>query len=269
MILIAELFIMPADGDYITARWAYENALFRNFYWMAAQAVEKYLKAMLLSIGETTKPYKHDIGCAYDVLKERDNRKVLRTSINLPDTTAMGRKHFDKKPIREFIDYISRLGSPNSRYGLSDINIGGPAIHALDQLCFDCRHYINTYNSHNVSLSKLFDVTVLPPMIPHKKEVWMLGTSLQLERLFLERYRVGETIGLRKAFSNMNFSFFNERDEGERTFGGMSLKGAPLENHLVRFRSIDKSSSNQEIISQLKQWCLENISLSKDLKKKL
>ena len=37
-----------ADKDYIAARLCYRNGLVPQFHWQALQAIEKYLKAILL-----------------------------------------------------------------------------------------------------------------------------------------------------------------------------------------------------------------------------
>jgi hypothetical protein len=50
-----------ADYDYIAARSAYQAELWGPFYWSALQAVEKYLKTILLLAGHSTIPFGHDL----------------------------------------------------------------------------------------------------------------------------------------------------------------------------------------------------------------
>jgi HEPN domain len=59
-----------ADNDYVAARICWRNGLDHQFLWMAQQAVEKYLKAILLYHRRPTKALKHDISTAYSKAKE-------------------------------------------------------------------------------------------------------------------------------------------------------------------------------------------------------
>ncbi|WP_444455217.1 hypothetical protein ACTTAI_07825 [Rhodobacter capsulatus] len=59
--LVADLFAVPAIEDYVVARWAYLNGLKRQYYWSAAQALEKLLKASLISANVGVRNDKHHI----------------------------------------------------------------------------------------------------------------------------------------------------------------------------------------------------------------
>lgn len=50
-----------ADGDYILARLAHRNRLIPRFIWNSQQAIEKYLKAILLFHRSACKDKKHDL----------------------------------------------------------------------------------------------------------------------------------------------------------------------------------------------------------------
>jgi hypothetical protein len=49
--VIYESFVVPGDQDFLMARLLAQKGLHRGFYWAAAQAAEKYLKAFLLMNG--------------------------------------------------------------------------------------------------------------------------------------------------------------------------------------------------------------------------
>ena len=57
----ASLFRDLADEDYISARSNYQLRLREQFFWAGLQAVEKYLKAILLHNGRSTLKYGHDV----------------------------------------------------------------------------------------------------------------------------------------------------------------------------------------------------------------
>ena len=44
--IVQKLFVATADQYYITARWAYQNELNIDFFWLATHAMETYLKAV-------------------------------------------------------------------------------------------------------------------------------------------------------------------------------------------------------------------------------
>ncbi len=76
--IVRDLFIATADNNYITARWCHQQGLNIDFFWLAAHALEKYMKAALLlndrsSIREQSgsgKPrsFGHDLEALYSAL---------------------------------------------------------------------------------------------------------------------------------------------------------------------------------------------------------
>lgn len=50
-----------ADKDYIAARALHQINLFDHFSWFALQAIEKYLKTILLIYNKNTKKIRHDL----------------------------------------------------------------------------------------------------------------------------------------------------------------------------------------------------------------
>ena len=59
--IIKAFFVGTADEDYITARWCATNSMPVDFYWLGAQAIEKFLKAILLANGQSVKSHGHDL----------------------------------------------------------------------------------------------------------------------------------------------------------------------------------------------------------------
>ena len=82
-----------ADKDYIAARICYRYGLHHQFLWFAEQAIEKYLKAILLYNRVDTRKLSHNLRKAY--------AKVLA----IPDI------EFDfPDDVREFIEYLDDQG---------------------------------------------------------------------------------------------------------------------------------------------------------------
>jgi hypothetical protein len=67
--LVLELFVRTADENYITARWCAFNLLNTEFLWLSVHVLEKYLKAVLLVNGKSSKSYGHDIERLYRDVK--------------------------------------------------------------------------------------------------------------------------------------------------------------------------------------------------------
>ncbi len=88
-----------ADEDYIAARIAYRYDLLQPFFWSSLQAIEKYLKAILLYHRENTRELGHDINAAFERVAP-----TLEPAGVFPDDVG------------EFVKYINEEG-PNRYLG--------------------------------------------------------------------------------------------------------------------------------------------------------
>ena len=110
------------DGDYIAARLALRARLPSQFLWAASQALEKYLKCMLLLGRVGSKTVVHDIAKALEMVNER-----LHFNINLPDNE------------REVFQHI--VDSQGDRYLVISITVFDHEISAFDALVWRLRQY--------------------------------------------------------------------------------------------------------------------------------
>jgi len=115
-----------ADQDYIVARLSYRAGLFPQFHWQALQALEKYLKAILLYNRIKAKRIKHDLGKALNKCKE------LPFELSYSEVT------------KEFIDHVDTFG--RYRYLESSYFINGPKLVQLDKAVWDIRRYCRVLN---------------------------------------------------------------------------------------------------------------------------
>lgn len=127
-----DVFRMQADCDYISARASYKMHLRQQFLWSALQAVEKYLKAILLFNGKSSKFYcvtapkrilfRHDLDALYTEVKK---------------ITPL---RFDIDPKgEEFLTYLHKQGE--NRYMDKSAYMERDAIHQLDALVWEIRRY--------------------------------------------------------------------------------------------------------------------------------
>lgn len=111
-----------ADGDYIAARMAFRARLTQQFLWPALQAIEKYLKCILLLNRVPQTKATHHLGTllqTFDAAKKFEIRLSPRS--------------------REFISYLDIYG--RHRYFESPYYVLGAEILSLDCAVWDIRRY--------------------------------------------------------------------------------------------------------------------------------
>ena len=115
-----------ADHDYIVARMAYRTNLFQQFHWSSLQAIEKYLKAILLFNRIKAKDVNHDLA------KAMKHTKKLPFPIQLSESS------------KNFIEHIDKFG--RFRYLESSFYIHGPKLVELDRTVWEIRRYCKLMN---------------------------------------------------------------------------------------------------------------------------
>lgn len=116
-----------ADQDYIAARACFRSGLMIQFAWLAHQAVEKYLKAILLYNGKSSKNLNHHLMKALNRVKAIEN-----LILDLTD------------PVLKFIEYLDCQG-PN-RYLEKAHFTKGMEILELDHTVWQIRRYCKVIN---------------------------------------------------------------------------------------------------------------------------
>jgi HEPN domain-containing protein len=136
-----EIFIDTADEDYVLARWLYLNGLHRQFYWSAAQAVEKYLKAAVVLNGSSSKSFNHDIVRLYTKVK-RFAEEFLPAKLKVPEQVIQFRQHpsfWGGSGTEDFVARLAEHGVPSNRYDFFGIDSQSGDFYKLDQLVFAIR----------------------------------------------------------------------------------------------------------------------------------
>lgn len=146
--LVKEIFIDTADEDYITARWLFLNHLHRQFFWSAAQSLEKYLKAALLLNGRSAKEniekkqYRHNLVKLFETVSQFAS-DLIPPQLAAPPQVALYSQNKDLwgNPItKDFISHINEYGDPNNRYDYFGIQLEASDLHKLDQIVFALRN---------------------------------------------------------------------------------------------------------------------------------
>lgn len=135
MEMVNEMFVEPADNNYVLARWLFVNGIVPEYCWQAAQAIEKYQKAILL-LNKERITKQHEIG--------KDLARVRKTAGDLVPADLLAHigasaKGRSKCTPEHFISRVERQGHPDCRYGQVSWSIYGNDILALDCLVFHLR----------------------------------------------------------------------------------------------------------------------------------
>lgn len=139
-----------ADQDYIMARLAYRLRLDTQFRWNSLQAVEKYLKAILLYNGQSAKAIRHSLVTALNKVRE-----IADLGFCIPESTSA------------FIEYLDNFG--DDRYLSFPTYVPSRALIKLDKTvwlirryCFYMRHEFRTgesvINTFELNKKKLSEV---------------------------------------------------------------------------------------------------------------
>jgi HEPN domain-containing protein len=118
----ASLFRDVADEDYISARCNYQLRLREQFFWASLQALEKYLKAILLHNQQSTRGYGHD------VVKLRDKvKQITWLAFSIPER------------VEKFLARAVEFG--DNRYMSTDAYIRPQNLMELDESVWNIRAY--------------------------------------------------------------------------------------------------------------------------------
>ncbi len=127
-VFIDTSFRDSADEDYIAARVAYRLELTHTFHWSSLQAVEKYIKAILLYNRGSTVGLGHNVSKGFRKLQQ------------IPDIPFVF-----PADIKLFVDYINEEG-PN-RYRGFPAELQPDALVGLDRTVWHLRRYCYSLNA--------------------------------------------------------------------------------------------------------------------------
>lgn len=143
--VIYESFVIPGDQDYLMSRLLAQKGLSRGFFWAAAQAIEKYLKAFLLMNGKNVKDFTgHPLKKLFDSAKNIDS-SITNLNVEPHPSIIVDPNYSDfieKFGIVNFINEIEKQGSANNRYNAFGVKYNTGHLLALDSFSFQFREKI-------------------------------------------------------------------------------------------------------------------------------
>jgi hypothetical protein len=254
--IIFDMFVRPADEDYVTARWCHNNQLVFNFYWNALQALEKYMKAVLLFNGKTAQNYGHNLQklfCDVHIVAGF----LLPNILTKPHGLSVN-KWEDQQPL-EFLKLIEDFGAPDNRYRMNRFVQEPYHLHMLDSMVWALRRIA-------FRLDKTIDESVSESTAGTIREFLTENPSQTLPREApLDQLLLAENSEKRRAFLNLNAAFAPANSEHTAIGGANAFHNSPL------FLRIFSPLASQELeIAKVAyaaaNWLLANTKCSKQLR---
>jgi HEPN domain-containing protein len=194
-----------ADGDYIAARMAYRAEIFLQAYWATQQALEKYLKAILLlhRIPQTKATHSLDV-----LLQKTEKQFPLKLM----------------KSTREFMAFIDSWNV--DRYFIYPYGSNGVEIIELDRAVWDIRRYCISYHRGSSSKQRRqeeFDLAHIENAVNHAPQRYR-----SLSQGFLDKVLREKNNSARQALIWNNMFFGASRRKSVRMRQLFSSHNSPL-----------------------------------------
>ena len=182
-----------ADRDYISARILFRNGLYEQFQWSGLQAIEKYLKAILLFHDRPVKKIGHEPTILLEEVK-----KIPRFEMAFSEITDSCCAFLEREGVNRYFSQAHRME--------------GDQLHALDRSVFEIRRLCDDYNFPHQS-QKLREHEQKQLDIVLSDKIWDAKPRFRFQyKGFLEEVldtKRHET--LRKQLIWMNFYFANRK----------------------------------------------------------
>lgn len=168
-----DVFRYQADCDYVAARMSYRLRLRQQFLWLALQSVEKYLKAILLFNGESSRyrlvdgkkdRYDHDLT---KLLAQVNSFQFFESSLAATDV--------------EFLTLLNKHGKAGNRYSETASYNLCEWIHSLDESVWKIRRFCQYIPDRGLGSKNL---------VPGLKEVYIRSIASEEHLHKPQRFRI-------------------------------------------------------------------------------
>lgn len=260
--LVHELFVRTADENYITARWCATNRLNTDFLWLAVHALEKYLKAVLLVNGHSSKrsaagkkPYSHDIVGLYADVKALSG-PLLPSNLSKPADLDFY-QWFERTP-EQFMGHLFSNGNADNHYLIYGYVTRSQDLHMLDTMVFAIRRLICPLDepwlpSHDPQLLPFTHRELLA-----RQPDYFESMLMPLDELISAR----EASPTRAAALNLNVAFAPESYQHEPIRSGSSARDPVIIRRIIDPLESDDPGWTAEGV-EIARWFLANVQLPK------
>jgi len=260
--LVLEIFVRTADENYITARWCAINQLNTDFLWLSVHALEKYLKAVLLLNGSSSRRSASDQRVySHDIVRLYTDVKTLAGELlpdNLAKPTDLDIHHWSDRTPEQFMKHLLRNGNADNRYLIYGYVIRSQDLHMLDAMVFAIRRLICSLDERWLT-SREPDA----PMFTNRE--LLVRQPEYYGRLFMpldDLIGAREESAKRAAVLNLNVAFAPDGYQHEPLRSGSSSR-----NPVIRRRILDPLESEDPRWAaegvEIARWFLANVQVPK------
>ncbi|MEP1355198.1 MAG: HEPN domain-containing protein [Tateyamaria sp.] len=214
--LVEKIFLHSADDDYICARLCACQNLHRHFVWNAAQALEKYIKGVLLLCDQEIKR-RHSFA---DIFEEHILKKwpeLFSEMLDINQQNSIERR-FPEHCVEATLAFVRRLealGAPAVRYRETNVKVLPYDLQKLDLITFQIRRLFLVLlfdaNERETRFDCMAKDTLYSPF-----DVWPTATS-----------EFESTAAKRKALKFQNSIHFPEQTSPSRDWYVFAMDMAP------------------------------------------
>jgi len=254
--IINEMFLHTADENYIVARWSHDNQLMTDFFWNAAHALEKYMKAVLLFNGRSVKGFSHGLVELY-VEVEKVGGHLLPQMLTRPPTLDI--YHWvDLKPTA-FIEKLDQNGNADNRYLTYGFAQHPWYLHMVDTMVWAVRRLALRLDAPIISRRQLPTAPTHRMVLTNQPD-FANGLSGALEKVIH-----GEDCDKRRALLNNNCAFAPETYPHEPRRSTTSGRNPVLRRRILKPLGADARDSAAHGYA-LGAWLIANTKQSKPVR---
>jgi HEPN domain-containing protein len=207
---VTESFRDVADKDYIAARICWRHGLHHQFLWLAEQAIEKYLKAILLYNRVDTRALQHNLRKCFDTVLA-----IPGIDFDFPDE------------VREFVEFLDDNG--NNRYLEHPYALKEHSGLELDQAVWFIRRYCK-YLRNTIAGPDGTERSLLEAWVAYAQSPRILESPNKFQLLdngYLERVLDDKKSSLRRELVWKNFYYGTYTKRVISEVPSLGLVGAP------------------------------------------
>ncbi len=253
--LARELFVRTADENYTTARWCAINGLNTDFLWLALHALEKYMKAVLLVNGRSTRGFGHDVVRLHAEVRAFAG-PLLPAKLEKP--VKLDIYHWRERTAEEFMGHLLSNGNADNRYAIYGYVTSSQDLHMLDMMVFAVRRLVCSLDDRVFPGNDPGAPTFTHRDVLTRQPDYYDRMSMPLDSLISAK----EDSDARGAALNLNLPFAPSDFAHEPIRSGSSAR-----NPVIMRRILDPLDSDDPRWAvegvELARWFLENVQVPK------
>lgn len=257
--LVWSMYVEPMDSNYVIARWCIHNKLHRDFYWNAAQCIEKAMKAsILLNTMESVSSLGHDLLAANRIVKTYSGHvlpNTLARSARSPRPAHQRWFEWRDINLEDFIEQIARLGNANNRYGAYSFGVESFDVIRFDATFFNLRRLARGFSENGIGSREFGGASGLSSLL-------LSDATFQPWGPICSNLNSTEqtTPELRSALYRGNEYFFRSDEDANDYVAGATFKNSLLYNI---YRNIIDDDQRSEIATQASKMLLDKGAISR------